>query len=233
MKSKKNRIILFTNVKGGTGKTQLCATTASYLVGYKIPTLVIDADVQQSLSRHRQRDLKARPSSDTPWDCLFLNTTDLSSVKSLIEHVKQLPCIVLIDCPGNINDPALNIIFEAADTAIVPFELNSDSVDATVLFAKLIKQHFRAHMFFVPNKVSSRFWKRGEVRKAREDAMEQLHKKLGTVGSDIKYSAQMNSYSTLDPLNYDKKIVVKDTLEHLQNYCQKLYNLKSIEDHEK
>lgn len=205
MKSKKNRIILFTNVKGGTGKTQLCATTASYLVGYKIPTLVIDADVQQSLSRHRQRDLKAWPSSDTPWDCLFLKTTDLSAVKSLIEHVKQLPCVVLIDCPGNINDPALNIIFEAADTAIVPFELNSDSVDATVLFAKLIKQHFRAHMLFVPNKVSSRFWKRGEVRKAREDAMEQLHKKLGIVGADIKYSAQMNSYSTLEPLNYDKK----------------------------
>lgn len=224
MKDKKNKIVLFTNIKGGTGKTQLCATFATNFLLYGIPTLVIDADIQQSLSRHRQRDVAAHPSEKTPWDCVFLNTLDLASTEAMIERIKQLPCCVLVDCPGNINDPALRLLFDAADIAIVPFELNADSVDATVLFAKLFKQYFRATMFFIPNKVSSLFWKRGEVRKAREDAMELLDKKLGTVTPDIKLSTHMNSYSTLDLLTYEKRKVVKEALVPILRPIWKLFN---------
>ena len=80
-------------------------------------------------------------------------------------------------------------------------------------------------MFFVPNKVSSRFWKRGEVRKAREDAMEQLHKKLGIVGPNIKYTAQMASYSTLEPLTYEKKQAVQEAMMPLLRPLKKFYNV--------
>lgn len=224
MKFKKNQIILTTNHKGGVGKTQICATAATLFVQNNIPVIVIDADIQQSLSRHRARDLKAHPNTNTPWQCVFLNTTDIKAVEAMIAKIKKLPYTILIDCPGNINDPALNLLFEAADAAIVPFELNDDSVDATVIFAKLIKQHFKLDMVFVPNKVSSRFWKRGEVRKAREDAMEQLHKKLGLVGADIKYSAHMNSYSTLEPLTYEKKQIISEAMKPLLVPLAKIYN---------
>lgn len=224
MKAKNNRIVVFTNIKGGTGKTQLCASSATHFLSHGVPVIVIDADIQQSLSRHRQRDLAARPSADTPWDCVFLNTIDYTGVEELIERAQQLPCCVLIDCPGNINDPSLKLIFEAADVAVVPFELNADSVDATVLFAKLFKQYFRATMFFIPNKVSSLFWKRGEVRKAREDAMELLDKKLGTVTPDIKLSTHMNSYSTLDLLTYEKRKVIKEALVPILRPIWKLFN---------
>ena len=225
MRTKKNQIILTTNQKGGVGKTQICATAATLFVQHNIPVVVLDADVQQSLSRHRARDLEARPTANTPWDCLFLNTSDMEAVEKMVERIQNLPCTVLIDCPGNISEPALNLIFAAADVAIVPFELNDDSVDATVLFAKLIKKHFKARMFFVPNKVSSRFWKRGEVRKAREDAMEQLHKKLGIVGPNIKYTAQMASYSTLEPLTYEKKQAVQEAMMPLLRPLKKFYNV--------
>lgn len=221
----RNRIILTTNQKGGVGKTQICATAATLFVQNNIPIAVLDADVQQSLFRHRERDLKAHPGADIPWECMFLNTRDIQAVEKMVQHIKKLPCAVMIDCPGNLADPALNIIFEAADVAIVPFELNDDSVDATVLFAKLIKKHFMARMLFVPNKVSSRFWKRGEVRKAREDAMEQLHKKLGIVGPDIKYTAQMASYSTLEPLTYEKKQAVQEAMMPLLRPLKKFYNV--------
>lgn len=226
MRTKKNQIVLTTNVKGGTGKTQICATAATLFVQNGIPVAVLDADVQQSLSRHRMRDLEARPGASTPWDCLFLNTADIEAVSSMVERIKKLPCVVLIDCPGNISDPALKILYEAADVAIVPFELNDDSVDATVIFAKLFKSHFKADLLFVPNKVSSRFWKRGEVRKAREDAMEQLHKRLGIVAPDIKLTAHMNSYSTLDPLTYEKRLAVKEALNPLLKPLMKIYNNK-------
>lgn len=204
----KNKIVVFTNLKGGVGKTQLCATAATYFVYCDIPVIVIDADIQQSLSRHRKRDLEAPNTGDIPWDCIFLNTTDTAKVKAMMERAKKLPYCILIDCPGNINDQALQIIYEAADIAVVPFELNADSVDATHIFAKLFKKNFSAKMFFVPNKVSNLFWKRGTVRKAREDAMELLDNKLGVVTPDIKLTTHLNGYSTMEMPTYEVRQLV-------------------------
>lgn len=206
----KNKIITFSNHKGGVGKTTLCASAATFLVELGVPVIVIDADIQQSLSRHRQRDLAAHPLGQIPWQVQFLNTTDITTVKSIMNRAKQLPCCILIDCPGNIQDPALRIIFEAADAAVIPFELNADSVDATVMFADVFKKHFNAKMFFVPNKVSTIFEKRGEVRKAREDAMEALNRKYGVVTPDIRLTTYLNGYSTLETCNFAKKRAVRD-----------------------
>ena len=216
----KNKIITFSNHKGGVGKTTLCASAATFLVELGIPVIVIDADIQQSLSRHRQRDLAVHPSEQIPWQVQFLNTTDLEAVKSMMSRAKQLPCCILIDCPGNIQDPALRIIFEAADAAVIPFELNADSVDATVMFADVFKKHFNAKMFFVPNKVSTIFEKRGEVRKAREDAMEALDRKYGVVTPDIRLTTYLNGYSTLETCNFAKKRAVRDAFVQIYKYIR-------------
>ncbi len=217
----KNQIILFTTIKGGTGKTTLCASAATYLVEQGIPVIVLDADVQQSLSRHRHRDLASCIFKDIPWQVQFMNTTDLSAVQKLIETAKSLPCCVLIDCPGNITDSALKCVYGAANVVVVPFELNSDSVDATVLFAEVFKNRFSAKMFFVPNKVSAIFEKRGEIRKAREDAMSALNNKFGVVTPDIKLTTKMNGYSTLEWNNYEKRIAIRDAFEPIFKEIQK------------
>ncbi len=205
----KNQIILFSSIKGGVGKTTLCAAAATYLVEQEIPVLVIDADIQQSLSRHRQRDLQSQLFTDEiPFQVLFLNTTDINAVKNFIKGAKEAPCCVLIDCPGNITDAALKVVYEAANAVVVPFELNADSVDATKIFAELFKKYFLAKMFFIPNKVSAVFEKRGEIRKAREDATAAL-KGLGTITPDIKLTTNMNGYNTLEWSNYHKRNAVK------------------------
>ena len=59
-------------------------------------------------------------------------------------------------------------------------------------------------MYFVPNKVSPIYEKRGEVRKAREDAEATLSK-LGTITPDIKLTTHLNGYSTLELLDWDKR----------------------------
>ena len=51
----KNKIVIFSNIKGGVGKTTLCALFASYLVERGYPVMAIDADLQASLYRHRKR----------------------------------------------------------------------------------------------------------------------------------------------------------------------------------
>ena len=183
--------------------------------------MVLDADIQQSISRHRKRDLTSHPSALIPWQVLFLNTTDLEGVKAMINRVKKLPCTVLIDCPGNIQDPALRIIYEAADVAIIPYELNSDCVDATVMFAELFKKNFTAKMFFVPNKVSTIFEKRGEVRKAREDSIEALNRKFGVITPDIRLTTHLNGYSTLELFDSEKRKVLRDAFAPIFKYITK------------
>ena len=52
----KNKIVIFSNIKGGVGKTTLCALFANHLIEHGFPSFVIDADLQASLFRHRQRE---------------------------------------------------------------------------------------------------------------------------------------------------------------------------------
>lgn len=216
----RNTVILFTTLKGGTGKTSICASTATFLVEQGIPTIVLDADVQQSLFRHRKRDLAAHPDEEIPWQVEFLNTTDIDKVRATIRKIKDFPCCVLIDCPGNVQDKALQVIFESADIAVIPYELNADSVDATVLFAELFRKNFEAKMYFIPNKVSCVYEKRGEVRKAREDALKALNHKLGTVTPDIRLTTLLNGYSTLDTYNYKKRTVIREALAPIIRFIQ-------------
>lgn len=216
----KNQIIVFTTIKGGTGKTTLCASMATFLVEQGVPVIVLDADIQQSLSRHRKRDLEACPSMEIPWQVEFLNTTDPDEVKKTIQRAKQLPCCILIDCPGNIQDSALQAIYDAADTAVIPYELNADSVDATIMFAELFKKIYDSKIFFIPNKVSSVFEKRGEVRKAREDATEAL-KKLGTITADMRLTTILNGYSTLETYDYKRRAAVREAFAPIIRYVQR------------
>lgn len=215
--------VIMTSCKGGVGKTELCASSALFMVEKGIPVKVIDADIQQSLFRHRQRDLAGHPNEWIPYSVDFLNTTDIDTVKKVMEKISSLPCCFLIDCPGNVSDPALSHIYRTADYAIVPFELNADSVDATVMFAEIFKEHFKAKMFFIPNKVSPIYEKRGEVRKAREDA-EAVLSKLGTVTPDIKLTTHLNGYSTLDLLDWEKRRYVRDAFIPFTAPIWKIYN---------
>ena len=81
-----NKIILFTNIKGGVGKTTLCSLFATYLAQKGIPVAVMDADIQQSLFRHRKRELEELQKQvddgileeikKMPWQIQSINTSD-------------------------------------------------------------------------------------------------------------------------------------------------------------
>ena len=73
-----NKIILFSNIKGGVGKTTTSAHFAEYLTEKGLSAIAVDADLQASLSRHRERELEADPEQQTPWEIVKLNTLRLS-----------------------------------------------------------------------------------------------------------------------------------------------------------
>ena len=116
----KNKIVIFSNIKGGVGKTTLCALFADYLIEHGFPTFVIDADLQASLFRHQQREKDAAPDAQIPWNVDMLDTSDRKRLVQVMEKLKEVPGVVLIDCPGNLNDRNLAYIYQSADTAIIP-----------------------------------------------------------------------------------------------------------------
>lgn len=76
-----NKIVLFSNIKGGVGKTTLCALFASYLAENGIPVIAIDADLQASLYRHRQREQDVAVEVQAPWNVDLLDTADSKQLK--------------------------------------------------------------------------------------------------------------------------------------------------------
>ena len=91
----KNKIVLFSNIKGGVGKTTLCALFASYLAEKGIPVFAMDADLQASLYRHRQREKDADPDASAPWAVEMLDTSNGQKLEETISKLKNVPGIVL------------------------------------------------------------------------------------------------------------------------------------------
>ena len=203
----KNRIIIFSNIKGGVGKTTLCALFASYLAERGYPVIAIDADLQASLFRHRQRERDVAPEAPVPWNVEILNTADGEQLKRVMGKLKEVPGIVLIDCPGNLNDRNLEYVYQSADTAIVPISFDADTVDATGIFVKALKTVSSAGLVFLPNRINTSEKKAEELRQ-RAQTTEFLGL-VGTVVPTIKQSVSVKRYTTLYPLERNQLAAVE------------------------
>ena len=85
-----NIIITFANQKGGVGKTTLCTLFANYLVGHRKKVLVIDCDVQQTISFRRKADLQKYKDAMIPYniaETLKSCSIDHKSVADIINAI--------------------------------------------------------------------------------------------------------------------------------------------------
>lgn len=202
-----NRIVLFSNIKGGVGKTTLCALFASYLAENGIPVIAIDADLQASLYRHRQREQDVAVGVQAPWNVDLLDTTDSKQLKKVMTQLKKVPGVVLIDCPGNLNDRNLEYIYKSADTAVIPISFDPDTVDATGIFIKALKSISEAQLVFMPNRIITSERKSEELRQRAQTT--ELLGLVGTVTPTIKQSVTVKRYTTLYPLEKVQLDIVK------------------------
>lgn len=203
----KNKIIAFANLKGGVGKTTICAMFASYLHEQGKPVAVVDADIQQSLFRHRQRELRVEPDSQIPWQVIQLPSRKVDDVEHIMENLKRAPGYVLIDCPGNFEAPALQPIFANATHVVVPLSYDDDSVDGTGLFVGGLRgMNIKAKIIFAPNRVKTNAGKKEELE-ARAKTIDILGK-IGAVVPRIKEGIAVQRYSTIHDLDtYQKKAI--------------------------
>ena len=208
---KMNRIILFTNIKGGVGKTSTCALFAQYLYECGYPVMALDADIQASLSRHRERELAANPDVTVPWEVSTIDTTDRQSLQSSIEVAKKFEGIVLIDMPGTLNASNLDLLYQAADLAVVPVSYNFDTIDATGIFIKVIKRVKDIRLVFLPNRINTTE-NRADEMKQREETVKILGR-IGKVTPRIKQSVVIKRYSTVSPLDKYQKAAVEHAFD--------------------
>lgn len=208
-----NRIVLFSNIKGGVGKTTLCALFASYLAEKGIPVFAMDADLQASLYRHRQREKDVDPDASAPWAVEMLDTSNGKKLEETIGKLKSVPGIVLIDCPGNLNDRNLEHIYKAADVAVIPMSYDADTVDATGIFVKAFKTISSAKLMFVPNRINTSEGKAEELRQRTQTT--EILGLIGTVTPRIKQSVVVKRYTTLYPLDRYQSAAVEHTFNRI------------------
>lgn len=194
-----NKFILFSNIKGGVGKTTLCAHFTEYLAEQEFPVAAVDADLQASLSRHRERDVKEDPERPIPWEVIKLNTFEKDKVESVVKKLKKVDGIIVVDCPGNLNDNNLSVLFEAADLIVVPMAFDVDTIDATGIFTNVVKKRSKAKLLFLPNRINVSEGKAKELE-MRDKTIKDLNR-IGKVLPRIKQSVIIKRYTTIYPLD--------------------------------
>ena len=128
-------VVVFASRKGGSGKSTLAAHLGSHMAANARPTLLIDADPQESLTLwHR-----VRGSRDLP---LHVGTKYLAA--TLAKARRAGAEWVLIDTPPNAEAPVAEAIWHA-DLVVIPMRpglFDVDAVQATIQFCRQLKKPY-------------------------------------------------------------------------------------------
>lgn len=207
----KNHFVLFSNIKGGVGKSSLCVLFAHYLTAKGEDVAVVDNDIQRTIARQRARDKEQRPNAKLPWEVYSVFDFDAKGdMRKLLPVLKEQDGWILVDCPGNMETERLIPVFEAADAVVVPITYSDNDLDATVeLFVPVLRQiNEKAILIFAPNRINESTQKdKEESRQKRSKALERLQS-LGRTTARIRDSRVFDNcrensrFNTIDPLNY-------------------------------
>ena len=189
MKSKKNKIFVFANQKGGVGKSTLCILLADYLAYWKKDVCIIDTDLQQSATLQREQD-KQTFGEEELYSIQSFEVSDPKTMQMLMENAQSQDGFVLFDAPGTIKDDGLAPMFVYADYIICPFEYESKSLSSTRTFIQVINRlrqlnpQMNTQIFFVPNKVDARMGTREELELWKQ--MDTEFAQSGTVAQEVE-----------------------------------------------
>lgn len=143
----------------------------------------------------------------------LLDTSDRGHLERVMGKLKSVPGIVLIDCPGNLNDRNLEYIYKSADVAIIPISFDADTVDATGIFVKALKTVSSADLVFIPNRINTSERKSEELRQ-RTQTTEFLGL-VGTVVPTVKQSVSVKRYTTLYPLEKNQLAAIEPSFSKI------------------
>lgn len=200
------KILVFTNRKGGTGKSTLCIQFANYLVAHGKQVAVLDTDPQQSIVDLRKREMATNPDVKLPWTVLYMD----NNIEDYMQQAKAMADgYILIDCPGTIT-PSLLPAFHAADAVVIPFRYDDFIVASTISFVKVLKQAgVSSLMMFLPNNIDVR------IKNASEEHIRDILKEVGIVLPRVKQGVAVQRCSTIRPIDKYQDAAVKYCVDEL------------------
>lgn len=149
-------VIAFANQKGGVGKSTLCLSLANYWASQGLPVHVVDTDLQKSLVKIREDELKQYPQRVPLFDieANLLNgfMTEVSARRKDARHH-------LIDLPGTYEKGIVEVV-KYSDAVIVPFQYEESVLNTTSMFGTYLDIIDARHkeidrkIIYVPNSVN-------------------------------------------------------------------------------
>ncbi len=217
--SMNNLIISFGGLKGGTGKTTLCTLFATYAVEQGFPVAVMDADTQRSISNNRFDDLGIS-NPPTPWRVWPLHVD--AEIKERMGKLKKVPGLVVIDCPGSVDNDNLKYVYHSSDFIIIPFRFDRMNVREAATFAETVRKISKAKLLFLPNMVTQYDDQREELIKATERA----NTDLGRYGRILPCLADRLAIRVSNTLgmNYKQRQAVRESFNAIIEIINPLNN---------
>lgn len=201
-----NKVVVFANQKGGTGKSTLCVLMAHWLVEQGKKVIVYDADSQQTIYDLRQDELKANPDVTPKWDVKRMDAINFDTTIKQLDEAANFNGYVLIDAPGAMTNPGLAPILQTADAVAIPFSFDYNVMKSTLKFIQVLMSDQigkeKERLFFIPNKVKERV---PAAMKEQNDAAAKELGKYGRVTFRVKDGVAVQRYSTLTITPYQIK----------------------------
>lgn len=132
-------------------------------------------------------------------------------MKAVVKKLKQVDGIIVVDCPGNLNDNNLSILFEAADFIVIPMAFDIDTIDATNIFINVVKKRSKAKLLFLPNRINVSEGRAQDLI-IQEKNIKDLNK-VGKVMPRIKQSVVIKRYTTIYPLDMYQYMALEEPFE--------------------
>lgn len=217
--SMNNLIISFGGLKGGTGKTTLCTLFATYAVEQGFPVAVMDADTQRSISNNRLDDLGIK-NPPTPWRVWPLHVD--AEIKERMGKLKKVPGLIVIDCPGSVDNDNLKYVYHSSDVIIIPFRFDRMNVREAATFAETVRKISKAKLLFLPNMVTQYDDQREELVKAMERANTDLGK-YGRILPCLPDRLAIRVSNTLG-MNYKQRQAVRESFDAIIEVINPLNN---------
>lgn len=204
-------LIIFTNPKGGTGKSTLTLLYANYLKAMSRSKLcILDLDRSYSLSRKAKRR-GAGQNHPAHYPVLTASFLDIFDAKKRI--IDKTFDLILVDLRSmDFTEQYLDIL-QTADVIICPYRNDELTAEITLAFAKLLQlKNIGAITIYVPNRI-----KRQEKKQLFEEIKDILSKYGHVAPSilDTQFIEQLEFYSNSDLI----KKYTKPALSYIRMLC--------------
>lgn len=191
------KVVFFSGMKGGVGRSILTEAYASYLVNKGYSVTVIDADANTTSSivdGYNEQD------REVPYSVMSLDSSKESNAKTAYNVINNIASVYIVDCRFNHDYKNLLYLYQLADLIVLPIQYDKMCTSATLVYMEYLRREgIHAPFYLVPNMCGKIF-----NRKSEDGIASQVLGQWGEFLPEIPESGEFMHHGFID--TYGKKI---------------------------